>query len=225
MAEAKDIWWSQKPRTVSVVVDNANGWFVKYAHPLCEQIKQAGDHAVFCRAQSDVPEGHIAFYLSCVNITQPEIMARNKVNLVCHASDLPNGRGFSPVTWQVLEGKNDIPFCLFEMEQGLDSGPVVYRDVMHLRGNELNDEIREAQGQKTIEICMKYLKEPALPAGVPQTGPGSLYARRGPKDGELALDKTLEEQVALLRISDNENYPAFFHYRGRKYILKITAEE
>lgn len=32
------------------------------------------------------------------------------------------------------------------------------------------------------------------------------------------------EQFNLLRIADNENYPAFFILNGQKYILKIYKE-
>ena len=218
-------WWTQKPRRISVVVDNDNNWFEPYAHKLCDEIKKAGDDAEFFRSQKDVIDGDVAFYLSCVNKTPRQIMDRHRVNLVCHASDLPRGKGFSPVTWQILEGKNDLPFCLFEMAEALDAGPVVFHDIMNLDGTELVDEIRHKQGEKTIELCLRYLSAAAKPEGTQQQGDESVYPRRRPADSALDIEKPLKDQMGLLRVADNENYPAFFIYQGRKYILKISRED
>lgn len=53
-------------------------------------------------------------------------------------------------------------------------------------------------------------------------GGGSTYfKKRTEKDSELFLNKTLDEQFNLLRVVDNDNYPAFFYKDGRKYIVKI----
>ena len=35
---------------------------------------------------------------------------------------------------------------------------------------------------------------------------------------------TLAEQVNLLRVVDEERYPAFFDYRGRRYHMAISAK-
>ena len=50
------------------------------------------------------------------------ILALHKNNLVIHASDLPQGKGWSPMPWQIAEGRNDIVFTLFEAVAGVDAG-------------------------------------------------------------------------------------------------------
>ena len=40
----------------------------------------------------------------------------------------------------------------------------------------------------------------------------------------IDLNKNLKSQFNLLRICDNEKYPAFFNYKNKKYILKIFKE-
>ena len=74
----------------------------------------------------------------------------NALNLVIHESDLPEGRGFFPVQWQVLEGKNRIPVCMIECSKEVDSGDIIMRSEIILEGYELFDHIREKQGQATI---------------------------------------------------------------------------
>jgi len=55
-----------------------------------------------------------------------------------------------------------------------------------------------------------------------QRGKGSFYKRRGARDSRLDISKTIAEQFDLLRVVDNDIYPAFFKYKGQKYFLKVT---
>lgn len=41
-------------------------------------------------------------------------------------------------------------------------------------------------------------------------GKESFYPKRSPKDSELDINKSLNEQFNLLRIASNEDFPAFF---------------
>ena len=41
--------------------------------------------------------------LSCGQIINKEVLQRNRNNLVVHAGALPKGKGWSPLTWQILE--------------------------------------------------------------------------------------------------------------------------
>jgi methionyl-tRNA formyltransferase len=216
-------WWS-KPRNVSICVDTP-GWFDNFAADLTEQISARGDHAIFVRNAAEVQEGGIAFYLSCMRLTPPDVLARNVQNIVVHASALPAGRGFSPIVWQVLEGKNVIPINMILAADEADSGDILMRDEIVLDGGELNDEIRDRLGHKIIDVCLAYLDAPEASVGYPQQGEPSWYERRRPEDSRLDPERTIAEQFDLLRVVDNERYPAFFDYRGRRFVLRITAEE
>ena len=213
-------WWC-RPRHVTVVVDNES-WVLPYAERLVGEARAAGDDAVLARTHDDIREGEIAFYLGCVRITPPDVLVRNRRNLVVHASDLPNGRGFSPITWLILEGASEIPICLLEAVEKVDAGPVVYRDVLHLEGHELNEETRVLLGEKHIALCRRFLDAAEPPPGQPQEGEATFYARRRPEDSRLDPQKSIAEQFDLLRVVDNTRYPAFFDLRGHRYQLSIT---
>jgi len=210
-------------RIVSVVVDN-DSWFLPHAHRLVADICADGDDARLCRAHADIPEGDIAFYLSCIRITPPEVLGRNKVNLVVHASDLPKGRGFSPVAWQVAQGCNDIPLCLLHAVDGVDAGPVVYRDHIHLVGHELLDEIHVRQAEAVNALCLRYLRDPEPPPGTPQSGEPSVFPRRTRRDDELDVEQSLAALFDRLRVADNDKFPAYFRLHGHTYLLRITKE-
>jgi methionyl-tRNA formyltransferase len=44
---------------------------------------------------------------------------------------------------------------------------------------------------------------------------------RNASDSEININKSIKSQFNLLRICDNEKYPAFFKYKNCKFILKI----
>ena len=58
----------------------------------------------------------------------------------------------------------------------------------------------------------------------PQVGKETFYPRRNKKENELDVNKTITEQFNLLRVVDNERYPAYFYKYGKKYILKIYKD-
>lgn len=55
----------------------------------------------------------------------------------------------------------------------------------------------------------------------PQQGEASYYPRRRPADSQLDPQRTLAEQMNLLRVVDNQRYPALVEVRGRRYELLI----
>lgn len=219
-------WW-RRPRRVSVVVDNPS-WILPFAERLVADLSDGGDDAALCRTHDEIRDGMAAFYLGCTRITPPHVLARNRRNLVVHASDLPRGRGFSPLTWQILEGRDEVPVCLLEAGVEVDSGPVIYREAIAFAGHELIGEMRARLGDATVGLCRRFMSEPSPPMGIAQEGAPSSYQRRRPPDSRLDPSRSLADQFDLLRVVDNETYPAFFEWRGHSYKLaieKITKEE
>lgn len=212
-------WW-KRPRTVSVVVDNPS-WIRPVAEELVKCLNEEGDAAVFCGSHDKVGVGGVAFYLGCTTITPVEVLRRSRRNLVVHESDLPDGRGFSPLTWQILEGKNEVPICLLEAEAQVDSGNIVYRETLGFSGHELIEEIRAVQGKATIDLCLRFMRESFPPEGISQNGSATHYRRRTPEDSRLDAERTIRDQFRLLRTVDNEKYPAFFELNGYRYKIAI----
>ena len=85
------------------------------------------------------------------------------------------------------------------------------------------DELRRVQAITTIEMCLKFVREypEIVLKGQKPEGKSSFYQRRKPQDSQIDVDKTIGEQFNLLRVVDNEKYPAFFEIDGERFILKI----
>lgn len=209
---------------ITIFISDPNCWFTPWAHQLHDQLIKENHQVTFVYKKEDVCEGDIAFYISCYVIIPPKILALHKYNLVCHPSDLPKGRGMSPLTWQILEGKNDIVLTLFEAAEKVDAGKIYLQEIMHFNGTELNEELKRKQGDSTLNLCMQFVQQYSSITSREQVGEPTFYAWRKPEDSKLDIHKTIAEQFNLLRVVDNERYPAYFEYLGKKYILKIYTD-
>ena len=167
--------------------------------------------------------GDFCFCLSLGQLVPAAVRARFRHTLVVHGSDLPRGKGWSPLTWQILAGENRIPVTLFEAAERIDSGPIYAQRWLEFDGHELIDDLRAAQAMATHALCRWYVDHYPDSAAQPrdQQGAETLYPRRRPQDSRLDPERPLVEQFNLLRVVDNERYPAFFDWRGRRYTVMI----
>ena len=208
---------------ITILVDNLESWFMPYAEQLVSDLAKEHD-VVLINNHKDLKKGNCAFFLSCIKKVPKEYLALNSHNIVIHPSDLPKGRGWSPLTWQILEGKNKIPMTLFEATEHVDEGDFYLKDVITFEGHELNDELKNAQGKKTIEMALKFISNYDKFSANKQNGEISYYSRRTKKDSRLDINKSIKSQFNNLRVADNERYPSFFEYMEFKYILKIDKK-
>lgn len=205
------------------IVSDRDSWINEYLPGFVSVLESDGHEVCLLHDPSLLPEGDCAFFLGCGRIVGGDVLARNVHNLVVHESDLPKGRGWSPLTWQVLEGRRTIPVTLFEATQNVDSGVIYLKDMIELAGHELVEEIRAKQAASTIALCRRFIAAyPAIVSdGTQQTGKPGHYPRRRPEDSRLDPDRTLREQLNLLRVVDNDQYPAFFEIDGIRYRLRV----
>jgi methionyl-tRNA formyltransferase len=209
---------------VQILIDNPNSWIIPYAKKLISKIEKKIDSKVnLIFSHENVLSGDILILLSCEKIFKK--LNLNKYNLVVHESDLPKGKGWSPMTWQILEGLNKIVISLFEASPSVDSGQIYEKVIVELKGHELIDEIRKLQAKATLELILNFIDNYPNINHFDQNGDESFYPKRTKKDSELNVSKTIKEQFNLLRVCDNEIYPAFFYINEKKYIIKIYKDD
>lgn len=207
-------------RTITLFVDDPEAWIVPWVERLRRAIESDYHVAVEHEASRLLP-ADVCFLLGCTRILPPKLLGLHRLNLVVHESALPAGRGFSPVAWQVLAGVNEIPVTLFAATDSPDAGPIYFRDAIRLSGTELLQEIRAMQGEKTVELVIRFLNFWPNVTPVPQDGEPTYFRRRTRADDEIAVNKSIAENFDHLRIVDNHRYPAWFRFRGRSYILRV----
>lgn len=127
------------------------------------------------------------------------------------------------MTWQILFGTRRIPLTLIEAENEVDSGDIYLQSSIETEGHELIDELHELIGKEISAMCIGFVQRyPEITREArSQIGEPTYFARRIPADSKINIRESIESQMNLLRVVDNEKYPAFFEYMGHKYLLRI----
>lgn len=209
--------------SVALLFDLENSWIENYLPTSFNFL--SGFNFTKIYDANDISNFDLVFVLGYTKILDIRQKDESCQLYLVHESDLPLGKGFAPVQWQILEGKNDIVVSLLELSEHVDSGDIVEQAKINFNGTELYDEIRKKQANATYDLIIKFLEKYPAIEKTPQSGNSTFYRKRRPSDSELDIDKTIRDQFLLLRTCNNSSWPAYFQYRGAKYILKIYKQD
>ena len=175
--------------------------------------------------KAELTGGDILFLISCHEIISLHDRQKYGTCLVIHASDLPEGRGWSPHVWQILEGSNDMVVSLIEARDEVDTGPIWAQRHLLLEGHELHGEINSQLFAIELDLMNHALEIAGSAIPKPQDGrTPTYYRRRKPEDSRLDPHRSIAEQFNLLRVVDPNRFPAFFDHRGHRYLLRIEKQ-
>lgn len=205
---------------ITFLFDEKNDWLSKYLsyidYPTTEKYAFS-----FSKDYKAIKKQDIVFVLGYTRILDETFLADNRLVLVVHESNLPQGKGFSPVMRQVLNGTASIPICLIQATNAVDSGDILLKSSFALNGSELYDEIRAKQAEATKQIISEFLTIYPDYSLTRQVGNESFFKKMVPKDHELDVDETIRNQFNKLRIGNNNGWPSFFLLDGKTYVIKI----
>ena len=175
------------------------------------------------RKKSEANGGDILFLISCSEIIAVQDRARYRVCLVLHASDLPNGRGWSPHIWELSRGAEGITLCLLEAEDKVDSGRIWQRIYIPVPKHALWNEINHLLFQAEVQLIQFAVENFNTVAPCPQAAEAhaTFFPRRTPQNSEIDAGKSISEQFDLIRVCDPNRFPAYFYHLGQRYLLKI----
>ena len=209
---------------VTILIDIKDSFFWEHIKKLLFLLRKNKKKVLLLTKATDLnkikKKRDVLFMISCKTIISEKMLLKHKKNIVVHPSKLPLGRGSAAIAHSVLSNKNYFYISLFEATPKVDSGPIYLQEKVYLKKTSLNDEIRRLQGIKTIDLFLKFLRLKKIKKKE-QKKTYPLLKKRKPQDSILNINKSLKEQFNLLRICDNERYPAFFYLMGKKFILKI----
>jgi methionyl-tRNA formyltransferase len=108
--------------------------------------------------------------------------------LGAHDSLLPQGRGFAPTNWAIINGASRSGVTLFHLSQGVDDGDVVDARIIPIGPRTTAGELYDCVSAATLELVLEHL--PALKTGsAPRTpqdhGLATYFCARGPEDGTI----------------------------------------
>lgn len=208
---------------VTILIDPNNSWIKKFSKNINYNKKKY--FIKFENIENKVINQDVVLVLSYTKILKEKFLKKNKLVLIAHPSDLPKDRGFAPVQNQILKNKRKICFSLIKAVKKVDAGPICLKIPFFLNGLELYEDMRIKQGKAAKKLIEKFLNKYPKIKFKDQVGKSNYNKRRTNEDYRLNLNKTIKSQLNILRISNNENYPAYFIFKKQKYILNIFKEK
>jgi len=141
---------------------------------------------------------------------------------VCfHMTDVPYGRGGSPLQNLIARGHRDTKLTALRMTAEMDAGPVYFKESLSLEGNAEEIYLRAANLSATMVRTIVQQE----PTPVPQTGEAVLFTRRKPEESRIGDGlQSLEQLHDFIRMLDADGYPrAFVEYAGFRLELSRSA--
>ena len=126
--------------------------------------------------------------------------------VIFHMTDVPYGRGGSPLQNLIVRGHKETVMSALKCVQDLDAGPVYMKRPLPLGGTAEEILTRAAA---VIESMIVEIVQ-SRPAPVPQRGDVVHFKRRQPQDGNIGPLTDLRQVTDYIRMLDAEGYPRAF---------------
>ena len=95
-----------------------------------------------------------------------------------HASLLPRWRGAAPIHRAILAGDAETGVCIMQMEAGLDTGPVLLRDVTPIGSGDTTEDLHDRLSAMGAGLIVQALDVYDTLAPQPQSDYGVTYAEK-----------------------------------------------
>ena len=184
-----------------------------------EQLKAPENEWGYVRTSAELeqilsePENTIEyiFFLHWSEIVPTYIL--QATNCVCfHMTDVPYGRGGSPLQNLIARGHRSTKITALRMTSELDAGPVYLKKELSLEGSTA-EEIYQRASKLSCEMALQIAQQNLSPKE--QTGTAIKFKRRTPEQSQIEGNLTLLQVFDQIRMLDAEGYPkAFIEIEG-----------
>jgi methionyl-tRNA formyltransferase len=123
-----------------------------------------------------------------------------------HESDVPYGRGGSPLQNLIVRGHKTTKMTALRMVEELDAGPVYLKRPLSLEGRA--EEIFERAADLVYDMIGEIIMDNIVP--VPQQGEAVVFDRRTPNESALPQHGSASALFDFIRMLDAPTYPKAF---------------
>lgn len=134
----------------------------------------------------------------------PKSITDNFECVVFHMTDLPYGRGGSPLQNLIVRGHKNTKISAIKVTEQIDAGPVYMKKPLSLEG----------AAHEIFVRCSEIIFSEMIPEFLcgnieakPQSGEPVIFKRRKPEDGKITSDMDIEKIYDYIRMLDAEGYP------------------
>lgn len=145
--------------------------------------------------------------------------------IVFHMTDLPFGRGGSPLQNLIARGIKNTKISALKVDGGLDTGDIYLKEDLNLNGSaeEIFIRLSDIIFTKMIPFILNKKSDPQV-----QKGEVVNFKRRKPEESEIEKKFSIAKVYDHIRMLDAEGYPkAFIKYGDLKLEFnraKLTAD-
>lgn len=140
--------------------------------------------------------------------------------IVFHMTDLPYGRGGSPLQNLIVRGHKTTKISALRVEEGLDTGDVYLKQELALDGKA--QVIYERANAIISQMIIKIVEE--KPLAIKQSGEAVLFKRRTKEMSSIENIEKLDEIYDYIRMLDADGYPnAFLETKFCKFEFKNVS--
>jgi methionyl-tRNA formyltransferase len=146
----------------------------------------------------------------------------NRYECVCfHMTDVPYGRGGSPLQNLIIRGHRETKLTALRMVADFDAGPVYFKERLSLEGSAEEIYIRATHlSAHMIERIVQEHPEPT-----PQSGETTIFKRRTPRESEIPHVDSLQQLHDFIRMLDAEGYPnAYLDHAGFRFEFRRAVQ-
>ncbi|MEM9543293.1 MAG: methionyl-tRNA formyltransferase [Cyanobacteria bacterium P01_E01_bin.42] len=150
----------------------------------------------------------------------PQAIIKNYECVCFHMTDVPYGRGGSPLQNLIVRGHQTTKLTALRMTEEFDAGPVYIKKALCLGGNA--EEIYIRATELAANMIQQIIVEQLTP--IPQSGEVVLFKRRKPQESKINRLFSLSTLHDFIRMLDAEGYPkAFIEHQGFRYEFSRSA--
>lgn len=140
-------------------------------------------------------------------IIPPEIYENYRC-VVFHMTDLPYGRGGSPLQNLIVRGIYKTKVSAIAVEEGIDTGAIYFKESMDISSGNADDILTRVSDIVFEKIIPRFIgKEPV---SVKQEGEIVVFKRRTPNESEIPDGLSQRQLYDYIRMLDGEGYPTAY---------------
>ena len=141
--------------------------------------------------------------------------------VVFHMTDLPFGRGGSPLQNLLVRGIYDTKVSAIRVKRGMDTGPVYLKKPLDISCGNADDILKRVSSIVFNEMIPAFLQSDI--ACQEQEGKPVAFKRRLPEQSEIPSGLSQRQIYDYIRMLDGEGYPAAFVKAGQNRIYFRNA--
>ncbi len=128
--------------------------------------------------------------------------------IVFHMTDLPFGRGGSPLQNLIVRGIYETKISAIRVDKGVDTGPIYLKRSMDISTGNADEILSRVSTVVFNEMIPEFMNENLIPQ--PQEGKVVTFKRRTPEQSEIPEGLTQRQIYDYIRMLDGEGYPTAY---------------